>query len=333
MTGGTSAFHRPVHQKSNIEFLNSLQGNIAAAREGALEEIQLVQTPPAETADEPLTNGESASGPPQVQDVPYTSWTGTTEGTDTLEIPRIDWTDAGLSEDRAQYDVTAKLFILPLLPESRRATVAAEAVELVLKALNIRDLDLLVTSFPDIYFDAEDEGSDSEGEAAAAGSGLNQPFGQSKETAQIAHVWTGVEKLENTGIVKELGVSEFGLKRLESFLQWAHVKPRVDQVNLRDCCVVPKPLIRYAKGHGIKLLTHNDCTDILPPGTVRELLGPREDGGVGVLTRQNEDSTKSQSGGLQGDVEPWFVVKYTAVIKDRGIIENKGYFAVAELRQ
>jgi glutamate--cysteine ligase regulatory subunit len=30
-------------------------------------------------------------------------------------------------------------------------------------------------------------------------------------------------------------------------------------------------------------------------------------------------------------VEPQWVVKYTAVVKDRGVVENKGYFAVAEL--
>jgi glutamate--cysteine ligase regulatory subunit len=37
--------------------------------------------------------------------------------------------------------------------------------------------------------------------------------------------------------------------------------------------------------------------------------------------------------GLQGDVAPQWVVKYTAVVKDRGVVENKGYFAVAELRE
>jgi glutamate--cysteine ligase regulatory subunit len=34
---------------------------------------------------------------------------------------------------------------------------------------------------------------------------------------------------------------------------------------------------------------------------------------------------------LQGEIEPQWVVKYTAVVKDRGVIENKGYFALAEV--
>lgn len=35
--------------------------------------------------------------------------------------------------------------------------------------------------------------------------------------------------------------------------------------------------------------------------------------------------------GLRGDIEPQWVVKYTAVVRDRGVIENKGYFAMAEI--
>lgn len=73
-------------------------------------------------------------------------------------------------------------------------------------------------------------------------------------------------------------------------------------------------------------MTHNDCTDVLPGGTVREILGGGERG-VGVL-----DDGKGGEG-LKGDVEPQFVVKYTAVVKDRGVVESKGYFAVAELRE
>jgi glutamate--cysteine ligase regulatory subunit len=37
--------------------------------------------------------------------------------------------------------------------------------------------------------------------------------------------------------------------------------------------------------------------------------------------------------GLKGDVEPQWVIKYTAVVRDRGVVENKGYFAGAELNE
>jgi glutamate--cysteine ligase regulatory subunit len=100
----------------------------------------------------------------------------------------------------------------------------------------------------------------------------------------------------------------------------------VDQINLKDCCVVPKSLILYAKQEKIQLLTHNDCNDILPVGTTRELLGPADKGGAGILA-----STPDATDGIQGHVEPQWVVKYTAVVKDRGVVENKGYFALADV--
>ena len=85
------------------------------------------------------------------------------------------------------------------------------------------------------------------------------------------------------------------------------------------------------------MLTHNDCTDILPLGTTRELLG-RGERGAGILAERKEgvvngnmDGKGSAEGwGLEGDIEPQWVIKYTAVVKNRGVIENKGYFAVAQ---
>ena len=90
--------------------------------------------------------------------------------------------------------------------------------------------------------------------------------------------------------------------------------------------MVPKSLIMYAKQENIELLTHNDCTDILPSGTTRELLGPGGKG-AGVLAA----TADADDGGLKGDIVPQWVIKYTAVVEDRGVIENKGYFAMAEV--
>lgn len=100
---------------------------------------------------------------------------------------------------------------------------------------------------------------------------------------------------------------------------------------MRDCCVVPKPLILYAKKEGIELLTHNDCTNVLPRGTLRDILGSEKGAGV-LVAKEGGDGGEGGNEGLKGDVEPQWVVKYTAVVKDRGVVENKGYFAVAELR-
>lgn len=87
----------------------------------------------------------------------------------------------------------------------------------------------------------------------------------------------------------------------------------------------------FAKKEKIDLLTHSDVTNILPRGTLRELLGPG-DKGVGVLSSGTEYQETQNTQGLKGDVEPQWVIKYTAVVKDRGVVEDKGYFAVAKLK-
>lgn len=186
-------------------------------------------------------------------------------------------------------------------------------------------IDLLIVSFPNIVFDADDESEEEFSDSSSTG-----PDGP-EDIATMLQTWRTIEELHERKVVSKLGLAEFGAGRLARFLSEAKVRPTVDQINVRDCCVVPKPLILFAKKEGIDLLTHSDCTNVLPSGTLRELLGPGNKG-VGVLG-SGAESEKSVAEGLKGDVEPQWVIKYTAVVKDRGVVENKGYFAVAELKE
>lgn len=93
--------------------------------------------------------------------------------------------------------------------------------------------------------------------------------------------------------------------RLKTLLPHVKIRPVVDQINLRDCCDVPYDLLRFAKQAGIKLITHKDQDNPLPKETLQEVLGE-----LGVSERV---------------AEMCWVVKYTAVVKERGVIENKGY--------
>jgi glutamate--cysteine ligase regulatory subunit len=258
------------------------------------------------------------------QRIPFRTWT-TQEG-DSLHIPSIDPSGSGLLEERTSYDITVKLFYLPNIPPSRRCAQTKEAVNLVLQELKVDKIDLLIVSFPNIVFDADDESEDEQEFSDGSSGDPNAP----EDIATMLQTWQTIEGLHEKGIVDKLGLAEFGTGRLTRILAEARVRPTVDQINVRDCCVVPKPLILFAKKEGIDLLTHSDCTNILPRGTLRELLGPGEKG-VGVLAagteRQNHDVD-----GLTGDIEPQWVIKYTAVVKNRGVVENKGYFAVAELK-
>ena len=259
------------------------------------------------------------------------AWTAR-EGS-TLYVPRIDWSAAGLQEDRSQYEITAKLFYLPTAPSSTaaRAAHAREALDLVRRELGgsrIEDVDLLIVSFPGISF---------EGDCEWEADKLNAKMGDGE--AEAATWAAAIAPLRAEGRARRLGVAEFGSEKLRRFLDdprvrdhSASARPAVDQINVRNCCSVPPPLTDLARAEGIELLTHSDCTDVLPSGTLRELLG-QGPGGAGVLADTDTDTDEGVVGGpgLRGDLVPQWVIKYTAVVRDRGVIENKGYFAGAEL--
>ncbi|KAJ6018683.1 hypothetical protein N7522_000750 [Penicillium canescens] len=293
--GRQSVIRQPLTQKSNVELINSLRSNFLA-----WQQIESANT---------SGNGHSNGSRP-----PASSWTH--QGEDALYIPAIDFSQPGLAEERDQYDITVKLFYLPGIPASRRCAHTREAIDLVLKELHVKSIDLLIVSFPGILFDADDDSEEEDNEASN---------GEPDDFDSMVQTWRVLESLHEQGMIAQLGVAEFGSERLARFLPHTKVKPSVDQINLKDCCVVPKSLILYAKQEQIQLLTHNDCNDILPVGTTRELLGPAEKG-AGILA-----SSPDADDGIKGDVEPQWVVKYTAVVKDRGVVENKGYFASADV--
>ncbi|PYH78357.1 gamma-cysteine synthetase subunit [Aspergillus uvarum CBS 121591] len=297
---------RQLTEKSNVELINSLRANFQAAQ----QQQQQQRNDEATTT----TTTKTEHGVPR-----YASWTR--QHDDTLYIPSTDC-GYGLSEERSAYDITVKLFYLPGIPASRRCAHTREAIDLVLRELHVDSIDLLIVSFPGILFDADD---DSEVEEDDENAGSSDAGSEEDDFDSIIQTWRTLEGLHEQGMIKQLGVAEFGSERLARFLPHTKVKPSVDQINLKDCCVVPKSLILYAKQERIQLLTHNDCMDILPVGTTRELLGPGAKG-AGILA-----SAPDADDGIQGDVAPQWVVKYTAVVKDRGVVENKGYFALADV--
>lgn len=294
MSSGQAVLRRPTFSKSNVELINSLHANFTSHQHSA-----------------PQTTESEKRLPEWVNE----------EG-DNIYVP--SWRPTPLTEPRESYDITAKLFYLPGIPSSRRCRHTRDAVELVLKELGVDSIDLLIVSYPGVSFDADDDGEEeaSIDEEDSANSDESEGF-----EAQIK-TWQVLESLHEKGTISQLGLSEFSSTRLERFLPEVRIRPSVDQINVKDCCVVPKTLIMYAKEHNIELLTHNDCTDILPPGTTRELLGHGEKGAR--IIAANADTGDNEHG-LPGDIEPQWVIKYTAVVKDRGVIENKGYFALAQL--
>lgn len=296
VSGGSNIVRKPGTSRSNLEFTTSLQDHFVTAQQDYAT----------------TTKGGQKS------DSTLEVWTAK-EG-NTLYIPRIEWLTAGLQEEPGQYEITVKLFFLPFALVSERAQYVRSAVGLVLQELKVDAINLLIASFPGMSFDG-----DCEWEADKK----NALQGDIEE--ELA-TWEILEDFHHRGIVKNLGIAEFGSEKLKRFMSKIKVKPSVDQINIRDCCNVPPPLIELANSENIELLVHTDCTDILPKGTLRELLGPKPKG-AGVLSEPTShvEELKNDSVGLDGDLVPQWVVKYTAVVRDRGVIENKGYFAGAIL--
>lgn len=114
-----------------------------------------------------------------------------------------------------------------------------------------------------------------------------------------------METYYKEGKVKALGISEFGMLRLNALIPHVAIRPVIDQINLRDCCDVPTDLLDFSMAAGIKLMPHMDEDDPLPKDTLQEVLGD-------LKVKETVDMMR-------------WVVKYTAVVKQRGVIENKGY--------
>lgn len=295
MSGGPSIIRKAGVNRSNTELVHSLNENI-------LEAQRDYATP---------VNGSNGflDGNGLKNDID--AWTE--RHGRTLYVPRINWHAAGLREESSQYEITVKLFHLPETPVKEREQYTKEALGLVRKELGIQTIDLLLVSYPGMFFEG-----DCEWEADKA----NAHQGNLED--ELA-TWAVFEKLHKQGLVRRLGVAEFGSEKLSAFLKRTTVRPVVDQINLHNCCDVPPPLKQLADDEGVELNVHRDCTDILPRGTLRELLshGPR---GAGLLA-----DPANNAPGLAGEIVPQRVVRYTAFVKDRGVIENKGYFAGAEL--
>jgi len=205
-----------------------------------------------------------------------------------------------------------------------------DAVKLVCEALGVGRIDLLIVAFPGVGFDADDEVPRDDTIA-------EEQVEVDEETKSFLTTYPTLESLVRSNLISRIGLSEFGSSRLSRLLRGLgfspstttsttntntttttnssppRVRPSVVQINVRDCCVVPRELIHYAKREGIQLLTHNDSAEVLTASDLQQLVSES-----GIF-----ESTSTPT--PNATVVPLWVVKYTAVVRDRSVVENKGY--------
>jgi len=118
-------------------------------------------------------------------------------------------------------------------------------------------------------------------------------------------IWAQAEALKKRERVLSLGVADFNTEQLKELSERSTYKPASNQINLDACCVIPPEMSAYAKENNIQLLTHNDPRDFFVTEQVASILEPYVEKG--------------------GYWDRHWIMRYSVMIKDRGILQTKGY--------
>ncbi|XP_041862947.1 glutamate--cysteine ligase regulatory subunit [Melanotaenia boesemani] len=135
--------------------------------------------------------------------------------------------------------------------------------------------------------------------------------GGSQTLAHLQPAWEELEALVRSQQIAAIGTSDLDKDLLEQLYNWAQVKPSSNQVNLASCCVMPPDLTAFAKEFDIQLLTHNDPKELMSAATFQEAV---------------------REGAPNLSVTDWrleWVLRYSIIVKSRGIIKSKGYLVSA----
>jgi len=242
-----------------------------------------------------------------------------------ISIPNPQSLDhASLDQPRASLDVTAKLFYLLETPDQPYPSWIAESLHHLTVATGLDSVDTLILSFPHLTFD-DDQANPSQNYCddldSRDSAPIRTPEEDRKVMQRIESVWAAASNNHN---IKTLGLSEFSKTRLSHLLHSIDGddskklrQPRINQVNLRENTgSIPAELINFTGIQGIELITHADCSDLLPPESFQSLLDLSVDRLPPPLRLS---STK-----IRPFVARW-VLKYTVLQRDRGVIVDKGY--------
>ncbi|KAI8575951.1 hypothetical protein K450DRAFT_259123 [Umbelopsis ramanniana AG] len=193
-----------------------------------------------------------------------------------LEVPDLRLSSIVPVEDRKDVEITAKLFILGSDPSQAAVTQSLNHLHRLLGVSTIENFILSATN------------------------------------DDVLPAWRSLQELHRNKVVERLGVTDFSQSDLKSFSQKVQVQPAVNQIDLAECCQLPRDLITYAKANNIELLAHSDYSDILPKETLNKIMKAQN------LVGEN------------ATLHPRWVLKYTVFVKCRGVVADKGYIVMAD---
>ncbi|KAK2541494.1 glutamate--cysteine ligase regulatory subunit [Columba livia] len=136
--------------------------------------------------------------------------------------------------------------------------------------------------------------------------------GNSLSLEYLQPYWQELENLVQNEKIVAIGTSDLDKTLLEQLYLWAQVKPSSNQVNLASCCVMPPDLTAFAKQFDIQLLTHNDPKELLGEASFQEVL------------QETIQNMKAH------EWIPLWLLRYSVIVKSRGIIKSKGYIVQAK---
>lgn len=218
---------------------------------------------------------------------------GIQEPLNKLNISNKEFKHRFNEQPREKLQISAKIFL-----SHWRPSLIREAVSEVCTSLGVSKLDTVITSFPVTILGGIEENDDT--------------IHHSVDVHRVKPVWKEMEELVEKGIVRLIGVTDFDKTSLEELHQFATVKPSIDQICMANCCDVPSDLLEFSRQHDIELLSHNDAPEILSEKSLQKLM------------HSTIPDAKPHELSLS------YAVRYSVVMKCRGIVEAKGFMVRAE---
>lgn len=122
---------------------------------------------------------------------------------------------------------------------------------------------------------------------------------------ELLDLWSVLEDYVLRGKITRVGIADLETDVFMNLYKQVKVKPSIFHLNVKNCCIVPPDLQKFAEEKEIQLLTHYDPPDICP---------------------EEELSLEEFR-----NFHPYWILRYQSHFKCRGVLAKKGY--LISLRQ